>query len=158
MTYKYFALVSIDGGYVLVPSDTDANAEIHHNFCHKQDFSRTCTVEQIYDAEMFTKWVKAYWFKTTCGDGEKGIALVEFKPTEDERSEVESLLREYREDYDCKIIYDGTFMTEGEVEIARRFFNKGWDINDALALARALCWYAMNVLGMKTNSLGPSTP
>ena len=77
MTAKYFALVSIDGGYVLVPSDTDANAEIHHNFCHKQDFSRTCTVEQIYDAEMFTKWVKAYWFKTTCGDGEKGIALVE---------------------------------------------------------------------------------
>ena len=153
MTYKYFALVSVDGGYVLVPSNTDVKVEIHHNFCHREEFSRTCTVERIFDAEIFTRWVKVYWFKSRCGDGKKGIALVKFKLTEDERSEVESLLHEYREDYGCEIDFDMLLMTEGEFEIARQFFDEGRDIRDALALARALGFCVARFLGVKTPTI-----
>ena len=153
MTYKYFALVSVDGGYVLVPSNSGVKVEIHHNFCHGQDFSRTCTVEEIYDAEIFVRWVKVYWFRSRCGDGKKGIALVKFKLTEDCLLYTSPSLREYREDYDCEIDFDMVLMTEGEFEIARQFFDKGRDIRDALALARALGFCVARFLGTKTPTI-----
>lgn len=146
--HRYLVLAEIDGGYVLVPSDSqDPVLDIKYNFCHKQDFSRTCTVMHVYDAEEFTRRVKAYWFKAVCGD-ETEDDLVSFKVTEGEDNEVEEILREYR-NRDCKVRYDVLLMTEGEFKIARWLLDrKDLGLDGALATARALGFYAMNVLGV----------
>ena len=152
MTYKYFALVQVDEGYIIVPSDTDNTLEIKHGFCHKQDFSRTCVVETVVEAESFTKWIKALYIRSRC-DGRKRGYLVAFKLTEDERDRVESLVQEHREG-GCDVYYNVLLMTEGEYRIAQ------WLLDDsklgpdgAMATARALGFCVMRFLGVKTPTI-----
>ena len=145
--FKYFALVQIDEGYVLVPTDTNNSLEIKHNFCHKQLFTGICSVAKVIDAEAFTKWIKAYYFRTRC-DGTTSGYLVSIRPDEDEREVVEWLLKEYQAD-GCKVYYNRLMMTEGEYRIADWLLDySGLDPDGALAVARALGFNAVTVLGV----------
>ena len=145
---RYFALVQVDEGYILVPSDTGNALEIKHNFCHRQLFSRTCVVETVINADDFTKWVKVLYIKSTC-DGRTRGYLVPIRPDEDEREMTESLVQEHREG-GCKVYYNVILMTEGEYKLARWLLDlSGLGPDGALATARALGFNAVTVLGVK---------
>ena len=147
MTAKYFALVQVDEGYIIVPSDTNNTLEIKHSFCHRQLFSRMCTVEKVVEAESFTKWIKALYIKSRC-DGRKRGYLVPIRPTDNEREMIKSLVREHREG-GCDVYYNVLLMTEGEYKIARWLLDlSGLGPDGALATARALGFHAVNVLGV----------
>ena len=147
MTAKYFALVNIDEGYILVPSDTGNALEIKHSFCHKQLFSGICSVETVVDAADFMKWIKALYIRSTC-DGRKRGYLIPIRPTDDERKTVESLVKEHREG-GCNVYYNVLQMTEGEYKLADWLLDySGLDPDGAMATARAMGFHAMQVLGV----------